>query len=349
MPDSRIISSKNQKKNVFRSSLIKALNLTLFSIMVPVSTFFCLVAYDATGGGAMTVSKAFTTMAYFGSLQIFFGFNFPRAVLTAAETFEVMNRIKAYLLLAEQHDVSTVDGTDPKCARALAAAVAPSACQPLAAGLKLRRVSSGWCTDSNELKEVDFHAEHGEILTVMGPVGSGKTTLLMVILQELKAKAGQVDAGGNRIFYAAQEAWITSTSVMDNILFGSRYDAKVFATVVAACQIVTDVEGFADSYDTLVGERGITLSGGQKARISLCRAVYAAMLAKQDGASVVLLMDDPFAAIDARVGAALYKECVMGLLVGTTRILCTHQAKYAVGSAQVVVLDRNGAVLLTRA
>lgn len=85
-----------------------------------------------------------------------------------------------------------------------------------------------------------------------------------------------------------------------------------------------------------MGERGITLSGGQKARLGLARAVYA----KAD----VYLLDDPLSAVDVKVGRELFDNCICGILSSKPRILVTHQVQYLKEATRIVVLDRNGTI-----
>jgi ABC-type multidrug transport system fused ATPase/permease subunit len=117
------------------------------------------------------------------------------------------------------------------------------------------------------------------------------------------------------------------------------------SAVVAACQLEQDIASFEFSHDTMIGERGITLSGGQKARVSLARAVYATRSQQQSryGRTLVLL-DDPLSAVDPGVGEKIFAQCIMGLLKDTTRVLVTHHLHFAQQADQVLVLGADGSV-----
>ena len=92
----------------------------------------------------------------------------------------------------------------------------------------------------------------------------------MSILNELPVLEGSVQTVGT-ISYASQESWSFNTSVRNNILFGSEYDEHRYRRVVHVCALERDLQIFPFEDKTLVGEKGVILSGGQKARITLAR------------------------------------------------------------------------------
>uniref|UniRef100_A0A7N6ABQ1 ATP-binding cassette, sub-family C (CFTR/MRP), member 10 n=1 Tax=Anabas testudineus TaxID=64144 RepID=A0A7N6ABQ1_ANATE len=137
---------------------------------------------------------------------------------------------------------------------------------------------------------------------------------------------------------ASQEPWIQHASVRDNILFGKDYDPAFYQAVIEACALSDDLSILPNGDKTEVGENGVTLSGGQKARLALARAVYM----DKD----IYLLDDPLAAVDADVAEHLMQKCIIELLRGKTRILCTHRVEF-VDKADVVVLMDNGTIINT--
>jgi ABC-type multidrug transport system fused ATPase/permease subunit len=108
-----------------------------------------------------------------------------------------------------------------------------------------------------------------------------------------------VQVNGN-IAYVEQEPFIISGTLKDNILFGNEYDKKKFDRAIEACCLEHDLQIFNRGVDTEIGERGINASGGQKARISLARAVYAD--------ADIYLLDDPISAVDPDVASNLYRK-----------------------------------------
>ena len=177
------------------------------------------------------------------------------------------------------------------------------------------------------LENIDyFQAKKGEITCIIGKVGSGKSTLLKAILGELPCIGGsqslippKIIIRGESIAYCPQEAWIMNDTVKNNILFGHRYNEVYYNLTLEACQLKTDLVTLPNGDETLVGEKGITLSGGQKARVSLARAIYSR--------SDIYLLDDILSAVDAGVRQKMIELIFdehKGLLKNKTVVLTTN-------------------------
>ncbi|XP_023215356.1 ABC transporter C family member 10-like [Centruroides sculpturatus] len=110
----------------------------------------------------------------------------------------------------------------------------------------------------------------GELLLVVGHVGSGKTSLLMSLLGEIPITSGEVSVKG-KISYASQEAWVFNATVKENILFGEEYHEDKYRKILHITALEKDIRLFPKGDQTIVGERGVMMSGGQKARINLAR------------------------------------------------------------------------------
>ncbi|VDC06815.1 unnamed protein product [Peniophora sp. CBMAI 1063] len=189
----------------------------------------------------------------------------------------------------------------------------------------------------------DLHFVRGGFNLVVGPTGSGKTSLLMALLGEMHfipaAPGGWYNlprTGG--IAYAAQESWVQNETIRDNILFGSPYDPDRYNKVIHSCGLKRDLTLFEAGDKTEVGEKGLTLSGGQKARITLARAMYSS--------AEVLLLDDVLAALDVHTARWIVEKCFKGDLVkGRTVILVTHNVAMASPLADYVVsLGMDGSI-----
>lgn len=167
--------------------------------------------------------------------------------------------------------------------------------------------------------KLQFQVKSHQLVGVVGPVGSGKSTLLQTILKELVPKEGRVDVKGS-ISYVSQEPWIFCGSVRQNIIFGQEFNKKKYEEVVKVCALERDFILFPYGDRTLVGERGVSLSGGQRARINLARAVY------KD--ADIYLLDDPLSAVDTHVGKHLFDQCIGGYLKNKCVVLVTHQLQY---------------------
>jgi len=133
-----------------------------------------------------------------------------------------------------------------------------------------------------------------------------------------------------KVAYTSQEAWIFSGTIRENILCGSEYIEQRYRRVIEAAALERDLTLLPKGDQTLVGERGISLSGGQKARVSLARCLYVD--------ADVYLMDDPLSAVDTHVGRHLFDKAINGFLKDKTRILVTHQLQYLKGVDKILVL-----------
>lgn len=191
------------------------------------------------------------------------------------------------------------------------------------------------------LSGLGVQLKSGTLTVVLGPVGSGKTSLLLGILGDMPRLRGRVVVRGE-VVYCAQEPWIQNRTLKDNILFGRPFDQALYEQVLSACALGADLEQLPAGDATEIGERGINLSGGQKARIALARACYSAGCA----VSPTVLLDDPVAAVDAEVGAHLMRECVAGLLARwkCTTVLVTHHVHHALVADHVIRLAPDGTI-----
>ena len=185
------------------------------------------------------------------------------------------------------------------------------------------------------LQVIGFTTTAGGLTVITGPVGSGKSTLLSAIAGEVSDISGRITYHGNLV-YVPQIAWVFSGTLRENILFGQPYHEEKYNRTIEACALKEDIQQFPDSDQTVVGERGAVLSGGQRARVSLARAVYAD--------ADLYLLDDPLSAVDFKVGQHIFKKSIQGLLGNKTRVLICHEEQYMKDADEIIVLN-NGQVL----
>jgi ABC-type multidrug transport system fused ATPase/permease subunit len=183
------------------------------------------------------------------------------------------------------------------------------------------------------LKNIDLELRAGTLTVVVGPVGAGKSATAAALLGELALCSGAASAPkvNGRVAYVAQTAWVQSITLKENVLFGLPYDAQRYAAAVQAACLGPDIVLLPNGHDTEIGEKGITLSGGQRARVSIARAVYAD--------ADVYILDDPLSALDAHVGRAVFNDCVRGALREKAVLLFTHALSYAADADAVLVMD----------
>eukprot|EP00936_MAST-01D_sp_MAST-1D-sp1_P001678 g1678.t1 len=180
------------------------------------------------------------------------------------------------------------------------------------------------------LKHLDLRVEPGSLVAIVGSVGSGKTTLLESALGEVHQISGKVTVRGSCAL-ACQTPFVLNQTVRDNIIFGHAFDKQRYNAVLRACALEHDMNELPAGDETEIGERGISLSGGQKARVSLARAAYAQ--------SDIAFLDDPLAAVDAHVGSTLFHKCICTFMSGTTRLLVTNQTQYLRNVDKIIVLE----------
>ncbi|GAA5855654.1 hypothetical protein JCM8547_001633 [Rhodosporidiobolus lusitaniae] len=181
-----------------------------------------------------------------------------------------------------------------------------------------------------QLRGINLTIPKGQLCAVVGAVGSGKSSLLQALVGEMRRTRGEVEFGGT-LAYAAQQAWMQSCSMKENILFGRPYDEKKYKRVIHDACLEADIAMLPYGDDTEIGEKGVTLSGGQKQRVNIARALYF-------NAEIVLL-DDPLSAVDAHVGRALFDNAICGSLAGRTRILVTHALHFLPRVDYIICLD----------
>lgn len=175
------------------------------------------------------------------------------------------------------------------------------------------------------LRDISISANKGDFVCVVGKVGSGKSSLLSSINGQLDAlhskkpylKPSPIEVHGT-VAYCSQNPWIMNASVRDNITFGCKFEEDFYNRTIDACELLPDLKVLPDGDATQVGEKGISLSGGQKARLSLARAVYA----RAD----IYLLDDILSAVDSHVGKNIIAKVLSktGLLANRTIILATN-------------------------
>ena len=183
--------------------------------------------------------------------------------------------------------------------------------------------------DEYILQDIAFSTAPQSLTVITGPVGSGKSTLLSAIAGEICEVSGPITFQGAFV-YLPQTPWIFSGTIRENILFGQPHDETRYTRVIEACALTEDIQRFPVYDQTVVGERGEVLSGGQQARVSLARAVYAD--------ADLYLLDDPLSAVDSKVGQHIFNTCIKGLLGEKMRVLTSHQEQHMKEADEVIVL-----------
>ncbi|KFP68816.1 Multidrug resistance-associated protein 7 [Cariama cristata] len=287
-------------------------------------------------GHQLTATKVFTALALVGMLILPLN-SFPWVLNGTLEAKVSLDRIQRFLELVDQ-DLEAYYALDSPSdtATAIEMRCAAFSWAPVEEESTRQPLSSG----TLQLHIENLSVRKGMLLGVVGKVGSGKSSLLAAITGELIKQGGRVYVCDLEQGFglATQEPWIQFTTVRENILFGREYNARLYEEVVEACALSEDLNILPAGDQTEVGENGVTLSGGQKARIALARAVY------QE--KELYLLDDPLAAVDADVANHLMQKCILGVLKHKTRILCTHRTEFLAKADALLLID-NGRIVKT--
>lgn len=270
---------------------------TFASGMFPVAAFY---AYTVWAGRPLRIDIAFPALQLFSMLEINLR-EIPRLITVLLNAKIAVDRIEEFM-------------SEPDKDRANALK------DPNKTQLALQGASFAWPgTLQPVLHDVSLSFPVG--LTVIGgKVAAGKTALLQALLGELDKLAGDVGVPNEIIGYCAQTPWLQSMSIRENILFSSPLEGARYKQVLEACALTPDLAGFKHGDLSNIGENGIGLSGGQKARVALARAVYSR--------ANILLLDDPLSALDHQTAEIIVRKCLGGpLMESRTVILVTHRVE----------------------
>ncbi|SCU83099.1 LADA_0C09604g1_1 [Lachancea dasiensis] len=300
---------------------------------------------------AVTMNRPLTPDIVFPSLSLFDILNdciytIPRTITNFIETGVSLGRLKSFLL-AKQLDKSFIHfealPTDEKTP-VIELNNATFLRRTIEKSTETETYDEEAIIESSRvaLKNVDdFKVFKGQLVCVIGRVGAGKSTFLQALMGMLPCVEGSrvrqpltFNFRANSVALCSQQAWIMNGSVKDNILFGHRYEESYYKATLKACQLLPDLEILADGDETLVGEKGISLSGGQKARLALARAVYS----RAD----VYLLDDILSAVDAQVCKHIIDQVLsrtQGLLKNKTVVLTTNSTSVLKYSDNIHALE----------
>jgi ATP-binding cassette subfamily C (CFTR/MRP) protein 1 len=256
-------------------------------------------------------SKPLTSDVIFPALALFNILNFSLGIFPMLINFGVQGRVASGRLVemytSEQLQDDAVErkprGDDTELVTVSGASFSPSS------------------TDEKVLVSIDdFSTSAGELNCIIGQVGSGKSSFVSAVLGNLHKTRGTVSVSG-RVSYVPQTAWVMNATIKENIIFGRPFNGELYNRTLKNCALLPDLASLTDGDQTEVGEKGISLSGGQKARLSLARAVYSQ--------ADVYIMDDCLSAVDEHVSKSLVENVIgpKGMLKDTARILATNSTR----------------------
>ncbi|GAA5915191.1 hypothetical protein JCM6882_001133 [Rhodosporidiobolus microsporus] len=327
----RLSAVRNDKElaTLKRMGVLWAAAFFLWQLVPFAVSFAAFAACSLVSKRPLTVDVVFPAMALFQMLQIPLSI-LPPMIGQLMESLVSIRRITDFLLAEELQ--GTVKNEVPSRELKIGDEV-----------VSVRNADFTWSAPDSPgpktLEDISLSVKKGSLVAVVGQVGSGKSSLLSALLGEMHhvGNKGDVTLRGT-VAYCQQQPWIMGGTVKSNITFGHRFEADFYELVLEACALKDDLKVLPAGDETEVGEKGVSLSGGQKARIALARAVYA----RAD----IYLLDDPLAAVDSHVARHLFERVIgpAGLLKDRARILSTHALPFCREADELVFL-RKGIIL----
>ncbi|KAI9336822.1 P-loop containing nucleoside triphosphate hydrolase protein [Zopfochytrium polystomum] len=308
-------------QNISKSLIFQSLSAILLSLNPQLIAIACFGTYalisatNPTDTPALTPSKVFVTLALLRLLAS--PINWIRDVFITFKRAGISARRVDDFLRAEE-----VEPPEPL----------PVMTSPRAESVSIHDARFAWTKNGPTSVWIsDFSVAKGELVAVVGRIGEGKSSLVNAMLGEMHKLEGICSLSGS-VAYAAQQAWIVSGTIRENILFGKPWDAVKFQKIIQACALERDLDLLPAGDRTEIGERGINLSGGQRQRISLARALYSD--------ADIYVLDDPLSAVDMHVDSHIFHSVIgpKGLLAERARVLVTHGLHHLSTADKVAVL-----------
>ena len=318
-------------------------------IMYLSPSFVMLLVFGvySSNGGTMEVSLVLTVLAFLNSVK--FPMNvMPFAAQSIAEALVSAERIGRFLSLEELDHVAQFNfGAGDSLKHNNIAAVVATAGKKIddTSSDVVIRVSNGLFTWGSEndhptLSNINLCVKRGELVGIVGSVGSGKSSLILALLKEMHLLNGHMAIRGT-VAYCSQQAWIRNATVQDNILFGLPFVDALYNQVLKACALKSDLKALAGGDGAEIGERGVNLSGGQKARVSLARALY--LSSDRD----VFLLDDPLSAVDEETATHIFERAISSdkaMLKNKTILLVMNSHLHLLQAVDKVLVMEKGKI-----
>ena len=305
-----------------------------------VSTFLMFMLYYVTGG-ELTIAKVFSGYSVLGFIRFYFVYFVGHAFDFVVEAKLLFQRLDKIMEAPEMGDIvvdaplnqensvefdsytgywgsdegaGTVTELEVKVDSKHKASTAPINAPEARAALT----------------NINLNLKKGSTNAVVGSIGSGKTSFLLAFTGEIPKNIGNLRFKG-RVAYVEQEPTIFAGTVRESILFGNKFNEEFYNKVIKVCNLESDLKLFPQGDMSFIEERGTNLSGGQRARIALARAVYAD--------ADIYLLDDPLSAVDTKVAKSLYNDAIQGILKEKTVILVTHQVHFVREAENIIVME----------
>ena len=312
----KILEKREQEMKLNQKLMIaKGINvsLKLFSqIFSSIITFSILI----TSGDTLTIDKTFYVISLIYLCDAYIATMLPVATDIFMAYLRGCRSFQKFLLQKERIDIhkKTKKGE-----------------------IQLRDIVSYWSEDSVSdpqafrLSHISLEIQAGDMCVLYGPTGSGKTALLLTMIGEIFIQHGSVYRGG-KVAYVQQEPWIYSGTIRDNITLGKEFNEDLYVTAINYSMLTDDLAKFPKADMTTLGEKGFSISGGQRCRIGLARAVYS----KAD----IYIFDNTLGSLDLVMTKEIINGLIIGYLRGKTRILATYLTDFVQEWMKVIKIER---------
>lgn len=333
-----------RRQEISATQVVLAIRNAIMGVSMSLPVFASMLSFItfSLSSHTLTAAPIFSSLALFNALRLPLSM-LPLVLGQVIDAWASLGRIQEFLLAEEQQETFE---RDPNMKPAIMLDGASFTWERAAIDSKQDKSKTGSKGTPNspleesatkpaiepfQLRDLSIAAGRNELIAVIGGVGCGKSSLLSALAGEMRKTAGGAWLNASRAF-CPQYAWLQNATVRDNVLFGRQWDAQWYDAVVDACALRADLAAFQDGDATEIGERGITVSGGQKQRLNIARAIYFD--------AELVLMDDPLSAVDAHVGRHIMDNAICGLLKNKCRILATHQLHVLSRCDRIVVMNK---------
>lgn len=187
------------------------------------------------------------------------------------------------------------------------------------------------------LDKISIGIPRAKFTFVVGPVGSGKSTLLRVMIGDIKLSSGSrfILPCDDEIGFCAQEPWLPNDTIKSIIIGHSDFDNMWYRSIVNTCDLSRDIENLADGDNTTIGNRGSSLSGGQRQKVAVARALYSR--------KKILVLDDITSGLDSRSSERIIHDVrIFCSKHNITVILATHAVHHLHYADHIVAFGSNG-------
>ncbi|KAI6199337.1 Multidrug resistance-associated protein 1 [Aphelenchoides besseyi] len=294
----------NQIKKAIPFNSVLDASFDLGPIVATLSTFYTFTVVEKM---VLTPSIAFMTLFLYGTVRVSINF-LPQLFTCIVTAFVSLRRLVEFFNMEERPTTSSI--------------LSPVLEEEKIVHMENADFSWTGKEEDFSLRDITFDVKRGELVAIWGKVGSGKSTLLNALCHEIQNTSGLCAIRPMKTAYVSQQAWIQNLTLRDNILFDSEFQPNFYDQTLEACALKYDLNTLPSGDLTEIGEKGINLSGGQKARVSLARAVYTQ--------ADFCLLDDVLSAVDSHVGEHIFNQVIgpFGCLNKTTRIVALNSTHF---------------------